>query len=382
MTTKKNNPDDLTEFRCEMQGDELHLWIHGTIGGFFDGVTIEDIRNEMKGHENVQKIVAHIHSRGGSGYDGFAIYNLLKSHKADVEIIVEGLAASAASVIMLAGDTVRIHENSLVMIHKASSGVYGNAEELRDTADFLDKIDAQLLLVYEAKTGNSTDQLNTWLEKDTFFTAAEAVENGFADEIIPNKTKAKPSSETKAEAVREISNLNRRYEVSQSLIKELNLMVEKPEPQKTTEPEALTLEVLQKENPELLNSIVDHVKSSLADESKKTIKDAEAKAKEEGIAAETKRQAEIRALCATAGMAEKADAFCKEAKITIETVRESLFDALCQKNLAPQNPPPGDGDKSDPEAELKKEYQENKEVFAEMGLSEEEYIESRKLDVA
>ena len=368
------------DFRCEMQGSELHLWIHGTIGGFFEGVTIDDVRNEMKGHEDVQKIVAHIHSRGGSGYDGFAIYNLLKSHKADVEVIVEGLAASAASIIMLAGDTIRIHENSLVMIHKASSGVYGNAEELRDTADFLDKIDEQLLRVYEARTGKTESQLNTWLEKDTYFTASEAVDNGFADEVIPNKTKAKPSAEAKAEAVREISSLSRRYEVSQSLIKELTLMSKETDPQQKTEPENLTLEKLQKENPELLSSIVDHVKNSLESENKKTLEEAQAKAKEAGVAAETKRQSEIRALCATAGMPEKADAFCKEPKITVETVRESLFDALCQKNLAPQNPQPGTGDK-DPEAELKKEYQDNKEIYTEMGISEEEYIESRKHDV-
>ncbi len=157
-------------------------------------------------------------------------------------------------------------------------------------------------------------------------------------------------------------------------------MSKQTEPQQKTETEALTLESLQKENPELLSSIVDHVKNSLEGENKKTIKDAEAKAKEEGIAAETKRQSEIRALCVTAGMPDKADAFCKESKITVETVRASLFDALCQKNLAPQNPQPGNGDKKDPEAELKKEYQDNKEVYAEMGLSEEEYVESRKLD--
>jgi ATP-dependent Clp endopeptidase proteolytic subunit ClpP len=134
---------------------------------------------------DVEELDVYINSPGGSVFEGVTIYNLLVAHPATVNVHVLGLAASIASVIMLAGDTVNIAENAMVMIHEPSAGIYGRAKDYRQVADVLDKITESILNTYEARTKLTRDQLREAMtDKDTYYTADEAVMAGFATKKV------------------------------------------------------------------------------------------------------------------------------------------------------------------------------------------------------
>lgn len=129
---------------------------------------------------DVDELDVFINSPGGSVFEGVTIYNLLVGHKATVNVHVLGLAASIASVIALAGDTVTIAENAMIMIHDPSAGVYGKAEDFRQVAAVLDKITESILNTYESRTNLTRDQLRAAMAAETYYTADEAVTAGFA----------------------------------------------------------------------------------------------------------------------------------------------------------------------------------------------------------
>ena len=153
--------------------DEIGMW----------GVSAQQFANELKEIGNVRQINLHIHSPGGDVFDGIAIYNLLKNHPANKTVYIDGLAASMASVIAMAGDEVIMPENAMLMIHKPWGIQGGDAEELRKYADLLDKVESTLLMAYIAKTGKSEDELAAMLAVETWLTGKECVELGFADKL-------------------------------------------------------------------------------------------------------------------------------------------------------------------------------------------------------
>jgi len=155
--------------------DEIGMW----------GITARQFSDELSALGQVKQISLFIHSPGGDVFDGIAIYNLLKKHPANITVHIDGLAASMASVIAMAGDKVVMPENAMLMIHKPWGISGGNANEMRDYADLLDKVEAVLIPAYATKTGKSTDELAQMLEGETWLNGRECVEQGFADELEP-----------------------------------------------------------------------------------------------------------------------------------------------------------------------------------------------------
>ncbi|MDP2377776.1 head maturation protease, ClpP-related [Reyranella sp.] len=132
-------------------------------------------------------ICVRINSPGGDVFDGLAIYNALKSHKGNVVCVVDGLAASAASFIAMAGTTVSIHESAMLMIHRAWGFAIGNEADMTEMAKVLAKIDGQLAGIYAKQTGKKAEEMLALMAGDsdgTWFTAQEAADGGFVDEII------------------------------------------------------------------------------------------------------------------------------------------------------------------------------------------------------
>lgn len=170
-----------TWFDMTAKGSTLELAIYDEIGMW--GVNGADFKRALDGFDNVSEIVLNLHSPGGSVFDGLAIYNQLKNHKASVTVKVDGLAASIASVIAMAGDTIIIPENAFIMVHKPRMPAHGVADELRESADLLDKVETTLVAAYRAKTGVTEDVLAEMLEAETWLTGVEAVEQGFADQL-------------------------------------------------------------------------------------------------------------------------------------------------------------------------------------------------------
>ncbi|MEN3088792.1 MAG: head maturation protease, ClpP-related [Staphylococcus pseudoxylosus] len=148
-------------------------------------VTAVDFKNELNQLGDVSEINVHINSAGGNVFEGHAIYNMLKMHKAKVNIYVDALAASIASVIAMSGDTIFMHKNSFMMIHNSWIMTLGNSKDLRQTADLLDKTDQSSNNAYLDKATNLSEaELKQLLEAETWLTADEALEKGLADEIL------------------------------------------------------------------------------------------------------------------------------------------------------------------------------------------------------
>lgn len=129
------------------------------------------------------EIVVRINSPGGSVADGLAIHNYLRDHKANVTTIVDGFAASAASLVMMAGDVRRVHRGSVVMLHNPWTAAVGNAKELRQAAAALDEIGRAMLAIYTGRTGKTDEEIEEMCDEETFIAGARAVELGLADEI-------------------------------------------------------------------------------------------------------------------------------------------------------------------------------------------------------
>lgn len=143
-------------------------------------------RDALQAVGSVSTINLHINSPGGSVFEGIAIENMLKQNKAKVNVYVDGLAASIASVIAMSGDTIFMPENAMMMIHNPWEIVMGNASELRKAADDLDQITKASVVTYLAKAGDKLDEgkLTDLMDHETWLTANEAVGYGLADQVI------------------------------------------------------------------------------------------------------------------------------------------------------------------------------------------------------
>lgn len=150
---------------------------------FDEETSATSFRDALKELGDVSTINLSINSGGGSVFDGIAIYNMLKSHKATVNVYVEGLAASIASVIAMAGDTITMRSGSMMMVHMPWTLSQGNAEEMRKTADTLEKTGDSIVDIYSERTGIPSDEIRNIMNEETWLSAEEAVEQGWATKL-------------------------------------------------------------------------------------------------------------------------------------------------------------------------------------------------------
>jgi ATP-dependent Clp protease protease subunit len=148
-----------------------------------DEITPTQFKSDLDKLGDIKNLDIHINSGGGDVFAGFTIYNILSRHSAHKTVYVDGLAASIASLIAMAGDEIIMPTNSMMMIHNAWAVTAGNAKELRDMADELDKVDGLLRSTYVNKTGMSEDEIADLMANESWFTAEEALEKGFATSV-------------------------------------------------------------------------------------------------------------------------------------------------------------------------------------------------------
>jgi ATP-dependent Clp endopeptidase proteolytic subunit ClpP len=154
--------------------------LYGPIGSY-PSISADEIAKAIPA--DATEITIRINSPGGSVADGLAMYNYLRDHKAHVTTIVDGFAASAASIVMLAGDVRKVHKGSMVIVHNPWTLAAGNANELRKTADMLDEVSTAMMEIYTERTGRDEADLKELLDGETYITGRRAVELGFADEL-------------------------------------------------------------------------------------------------------------------------------------------------------------------------------------------------------
>ena len=167
------------------RGARGEIWLYDPVGSNFmgDGISAKIFQRELTALGPVSSIHLRINSPGGDVFDGFSIYNQLRAHPAKVNVDIDGVAASISSIIAMAGDTVNVAQNAMIMIHDPQGMSYGNADEMRRTAALLDQVKGNLAQTYVDRTGSRIDQIEQWMSDESWFTADEAVQYGFADAV-------------------------------------------------------------------------------------------------------------------------------------------------------------------------------------------------------
>lgn len=306
-------------------GKPVELSIYDDIGAW--GVTAKEFVESLNAID-APEILLSISSAGGSVFDALVMYNALRAHKAKVTVTVMGVAASAASLVAMAGDTIKMPANTFMMVHAPETIACGNADEMRETADLLDKICSSLTSIYCKRTGRPEEEINALLAEDTYMTAAEAVAGGFADEVI---------DEIAATAHFEADRLPEKVRAALCLAPEKQTQTPPAQdPQASLGRDALAS--IFAKAVEL--GVTEHVGAILADATITTQDQALA------VLAEAKEIADI---CAAAKMPE-VTARMVAAKVPVATVRKQILDAraaldesIQMKTNPPAPSPSGDG---------------------------------------
>lgn len=166
----------------------LEILIYEEIGedywSYEGGITTSTIAAKLKSMGSYDRISVRINSPGGSCFDGVGIYNLLRAQAKPIEVFVDGLAASAASIIAMAGDIINIGTGAMLMIHNASLFCYGEASDLRKIADTLDAVSITAGEIYVKASGQTPAKVKEMMDAETWLNGADAVELGFATEVF------------------------------------------------------------------------------------------------------------------------------------------------------------------------------------------------------
>ncbi|MHA7145450.1 head maturation protease, ClpP-related [Arthrobacter sp. TmT3-37] len=196
--------EDPKWFRMEAQsGSTADVYIYDVIDSWW-GVNASEFVKELAALD-VETINLYVNSPGGSVFDGTAIMNAIRRHKAHVVAIVDGLAASAASFIVQAADEVVMGFGSEMMIHDASGICWGNAGDMRETADILDQLSQTIASVYAERAGGTADEWRDAMHAETWYTAEEAVAAGLADRVETRKGKDADDDQDNATAKFDLS---------------------------------------------------------------------------------------------------------------------------------------------------------------------------------
>lgn len=180
--SRKNIP---YEFLNEKKEGKYIITLSGTIRRrYWDGdkcIDAELLRDAMSGIED--DVIIRLNSNGGDVFEGMEMYNYIKDHPSHITVEVTGIAASAATFVLMGADKAAMNVGSTIMIHEAETLAWGNKADLKKRIDALETIDQSITDIYVAKTGQPVEQIVEWVDQAKWFTADEAVEYGFADEV-------------------------------------------------------------------------------------------------------------------------------------------------------------------------------------------------------
>lgn len=359
------------DFSCKMVAKgRARIELFDEIGPSWYGMIDEKtVANALKEVGEVTDIDVLVNSLGGDVYDGTAIHNLLKAHPAKVHMKVMGIAASAATLVLMAGDTITIPKNAQIMIHAPMTFAFGDESDVTAALARLQSGKESALQTYMGRNKKqSREQIAAYMASgvETWFTGSEAVEAGFADQ-----TEAEvqlPTVEPKAKAQMKFRN------APEHLTALLALSMQAKEiPTMTTQETTTTA----------TGAAAPVVPATPAPIPALTQADVTA-AQKEAVKAERERSANITALCNMAGKPELAVKLVGDENETVASVQAKLFQHLCQERKPIEGGGAGTAgtggleQTTDPDASLKAEYAANKAYFEAKGTTEAEFIESSK----
>lgn len=183
----KQVPKIVPQFKNEIKNNTHILTLNGVVASdeFDNTISYKFIENSLK--DTDKDIVIKLSSAGGDVFEGINIYNYLKSLKNNITIEITSIAASAASLISMAADTIVMHTGANMMIHEASTLAFGNKSDIQKTLNALESVDTSIVDIYHERTGIDKAELSRMMANETWLTADEAVSNKFADKKRSNK---------------------------------------------------------------------------------------------------------------------------------------------------------------------------------------------------
>ena len=186
-----------------MANGGLEIYIFSSIDSLW-GFSSKELMDQLRSVPKNSKVTVFINSQGGEVFEGLSIFNILDSWSGDVTTVCTGLAASAASLVFLAGSKRQIYPGAMVMVHNpAFAHASGDGQELQKAADLATRMEGEFVAIYSKKTGQAEDKVQAWMKAETFFDSDEALSYGFATEIVePPETVARELTLTKLVAKR------------------------------------------------------------------------------------------------------------------------------------------------------------------------------------
>jgi len=178
--------EDAAGVRAVSMGDNV-ITMFDTIGEDYwtgGGVTAKKVASQLRAIGD-RPVEIQINSPGGDMFEGIAIYNVLREHPQPITVKVMGMAASAASIIAMAGDTIEIGAASFIMIHNCWVLAIGNRHDMAETAEWLAPFDQAMVDLYAARSGQKPEDIAKWMDAETFMSGSQAIDRGFADALLP-----------------------------------------------------------------------------------------------------------------------------------------------------------------------------------------------------
>jgi ATP-dependent Clp protease protease subunit len=191
--------DEAAGIRAVAAGDNV-ITMFDIIGEDFwsgGGITAARVSAQLRAIGD-RPVEVQINSPGGDMFEGIAIYNVLREHPQNITVKVMGMAASAASIVAMAGDRVEIGAASFIMIHNCWVMAIGNRHDMAETAQWLEPFDAAMREVYSARTGQKAEEVGKWMDAETYMSGSTAIDRGFADALLPSD-QVKQDDKTKAD---------------------------------------------------------------------------------------------------------------------------------------------------------------------------------------
>jgi ATP-dependent Clp protease, protease subunit len=296
--------------------------IYDEIGKSFwneEAVSAKAFLDDLNELGDVESITLRINSPGGDIFDGVAIHNAIKNHKAKVTAHVDGIAASAASYVAMAADKIVMPANSFMLIHGASGFVFGNAEDMRGVAADLDRVDKSITATYVARSKATKAKIAAIMKEDRLMDAAEAKELGLADEVTSEKKMAaKFSLRLLSPVVAD--------QVHAALFNVAKTGAEQEDPPPTA---------TATEDPEAQTPVSPDPSPPPIQEPPKVV-DLGA-ARKEGIEEHKAYVSQITDLCTLAGVPDKVGAYVRAGK-SVDAVRKELLDLRAKADVLPHHP--------------------------------------------
>jgi ATP-dependent Clp endopeptidase proteolytic subunit ClpP len=364
------------DFRIQMSAPrKAEIAIYDVLGPSWAGmIDAKLVDRKIKEAGPLDEIDVRLNTPGGSAYEGLAIHNLLKDHPAKVTTIVDGVAASAGSLILMAGDVRRVPKNALVMIHNPSTAAWGEKDELLKAANRLDQVKSAAIETYAARTGLSAEKLAKMMDDETWLNGTEAVAQKFATEEAGEVSMSAATVEV--ERYQELyrntpQNFGNLIALTAMTVPKENPVTQPTAPVVPAAPSSTAPTAPENKGAETPST---PVTTPAPQASAPTAPAAsEADRVQMAIADERKRVADITAACKLAGHSELAQDYINQGT-TLADVQTALFTKVCAEKTAVGGPPV-EAPKNDANAKYVEEYK-----AGQYSMSQDEYVAMRRVD--